>query len=613
MAESIEVYNLEDNGTPTESVASQPSASSGVVASTTATSGAPSGSPASPITEGDVRVIIRQELAGYTGDVRIGSMLSGEVFILDGSGMRLGGTNFSTAPFSVDYDGNLVTTNGYVLGNLRVGSGTPHILIDGANAVIKSSDYASETTGWQISKNGDAEFNNLRSRGRISTSVFVKEEVSAVGGRLVIANADVLASAMTALDSATLTIKADSSFAVNDILHIKDGTDEEYLRVTNIASAPTYSVTRDLAGAYSSNNNPPWGAGTAIVVEGSSDGASTFSGGYLRLLGSGTNAPRYGVFKRTGVLYSDIVEYVGIGNVNGLLDYSSDDYGIVIGTLALGYLAFDPTNGLRLSGTVTANTINYSPHMMIGLFQVGISEISSSNNCMAMTTHGRYILIPGSGGTTTWYVWDSGSTYVYNYTRAASTTLTGLTIDPLVNCVVLSGTTEYILAFATGGTTCYRYNADGTSETACSFSGTAITTGAQRIGFSKDQGYVYIMDAATMAGTTIKRYTFAGTTLTYVDTVTLSAAPASAGTRNMYIGATYLIFGDALTNASRVTYQRYGRNSGTITTSKDWGHGTTGIGFVGNMIRSDDNGFLFCTEADTGSGTHSIIQRIYIE
>ena len=358
MADEFVVYNLEDDGTPTESVASQPPVTTGVASASTATQAAPSGSPASPITEGDVRAILHQELSHYSGDLRIGALLSGQVFILDVSGMRLGGTDFDTAPFSVDYDGNFTATNGYILGSMRVGNGATYIIIDGTNSAIQSSNYVAETTGWQIDKDGDADFNNARIRGRISTSVFVKDEVSAIGGQLLVANADVLSVDMTALDASTLTIKGDTTLVLNSILHLKDGTDDEYMRVTNIGSAPVYTVTRDLASAYSANANPAWKTGTAVVVEGLSDGASTYSGGFLKLLGAGTNSPKYSVFKRTGVAYNAITEYCTLGNLNGMLDYVAEDYGIAIGTAALGSMSFDTTNGLRLSGgirpTVTA-------------------------------------------------------------------------------------------------------------------------------------------------------------------------------------------------------------------------------------------------------------------
>jgi len=368
MSDEIVVYNLQDDGTSTDAVASQPASTTGVVASATASTAAPSGSSASSITEGDVRNFIHQELAHYSGDIRVGAMLSGQVFILDPEGLRMGGTKFSDAPFSVTYDGHLIATSATItiatLGGFDIGS---DYIRDTANTfglastVTGGNDvrfwsgvaFASRTTApFRLYEDGSFVATDGTFSGTVRTSVFEKDVVSAVGGQLIVANADVLDTAMTALDSATLTIKGETTFAVNDMLHLKDGTDEEYMRVTAIGSAPTYTVTRDLAAAYASNSNPAWAAGTAVVVEGSSDGASTYSGGFLKLLGSGTNSPKYSVYKRTGAAYSGITEYCTLGNLNGQLDYVAEDYGIAIGTLTSGYMSYDQTNGLRVNGSL---------------------------------------------------------------------------------------------------------------------------------------------------------------------------------------------------------------------------------------------------------------------
>lgn len=285
----------------------------------------------------------------------------------DGNGFFLGWykplTKFvffvgNSAADNMYYDG----TNLYITGSLVAGS----IHIPDSDTTANS--FHVDTTGnmWigttttlftanhrnakaYIENDGDAFFQNVEVNGTIRTAVFEKDVVSAVGGQLIVANADKINTDMTALDSSAMVISGETTLALNSIVHIKDGIDEEYLRVTNVASAPSYTVTRDLAAAYPANTNPAWKKGTALVVEGISDGAAAYSGGYLRLLGSGTNAPRYGVFKRTGIAYNAITEYIGMGNLNGLLDYVADEYGVVTGTVADGYMAFDPTNGLRIS------------------------------------------------------------------------------------------------------------------------------------------------------------------------------------------------------------------------------------------------------------------------
>ena len=123
----IVVYNLEPSqysassdqaSVYTDATATSPAASD----TGTASSAAPSGSPASPITEGDVRNLIKSELSRFNGDFRVGALLSGQVFILDSRGLMMGSTEFSTAPFSVTYDG-LVTASNITLtgGTIRFG------------------------------------------------------------------------------------------------------------------------------------------------------------------------------------------------------------------------------------------------------------------------------------------------------------------------------------------------------------------------------------------------------------------------------------------------------------------------------------------------------------
>jgi len=158
---------------------------------------------------------------------------------------------------------------------------------------------------------------------------------------------------------ATLVTKNDTTFSVNDILVIRgvatSGIQEEWMRVTAVNGGGSYTVTRDLAGLYSANANPAWKAGIPIVKQGSSNGSDTYSGGWLRLIGEGTNSPYYSVFKRTGLAYNAYTETCRLGNLNGFLGYATDEYGIAIGDTT-GYLKYDPTNGIRLLGDIIATT-----------------------------------------------------------------------------------------------------------------------------------------------------------------------------------------------------------------------------------------------------------------
>ncbi len=434
--------------------------------------------------------------------------------------------------------------------------------------------------------------NGLRVRGIIDADAglfsgitFKSNSQSSIGGDIVISNADALFLDMAGDDDSTLTITGNATFAVNDILHIKAdlgaGVVEEWLAVTDISSAPTYTVTRDLAGDYSANANPVWTNGVSVVRKGNGtvqvvtnesfsddfnrsnrelngdnswvcnggnskyaivsneakhisndtywcyqnlgvqsfpisgsfttkealykagyryhfdasiyigantdktggisinmnrtseiysnssvavkdgstivatksttfqyttevlveyeiladgsgsvtltqgantdtlswgartwtnggndyfgfitgaesvdiygciidnitynycylDGVDSGSGGWLQLTGSDTNAPYYSVYQRNTGLYSDYQEVARFGNLNGLLDYTTDEYGVVIGDEG-GYLKYDPTNGLVLGGNSTT------------FFQVSASDtLVSSNDGAGSSTETSY-------------------------------------------------------------------------------------------------------------------------------------------------------------------------------------------------------------------------------
>lgn len=243
------------------------------------------------------------------------------------------------------------------------------ITIDGANQRIRSSTYVTGVTGFTVEP-GLVEAQNILARGTMSGTVFRYDVISATGGRQIIANADALSTAMTALDASTLTIRGNITLAANDIVIIRaqssGGIQEEYLRVTSAAAAPTYSVTRDLAATYAVDTNPAWPAGTVVVQQGVSDGAAAFSGGWLDLVGeasSGSDWPRVSVFQRTGVAYNAFTERVRMGNLNGYLGYVADTYGFAVGSSVAGEanITFDATNGIRIrQGTTNLITFNMS-------------------------------------------------------------------------------------------------------------------------------------------------------------------------------------------------------------------------------------------------------------
>lgn len=229
---------------------------------------------------------------------------------------------------------------------------------------------------------------------------------------------------------------------------------------------------------------------------------------------------------------------------------------------------------------------------------------------LVMTGGGRYLLKPENSPSNVWEVWDTFGENLYSYYREPETT-ESTSIYPLICTRVMDGNTERVIAFADGGTSGYRYNYDGSNETVVTVSGTTLN-GVRRIGYDNNSGMVYIQDGAGYDSTTIMRFTFSGSTLTYVDSITLSAAPSinNPSCHLIFVGSTYLAFEDGVTNNSRVTFKRYNKTTGSATTDRNYGNGTVGVGFVGLCVRESDDGFIFWQESSGDSAAFSIGQRI---
>ena len=209
------------------------------------------------------------------------------------------------------YDANGVEVARFATDSARIGN----ILVTKSN--IGSNDFVSENRGFRIEDTGYAEFQDVRIRGRISSSVFEYDKVSAVSGKLIVGSASALESNMLALDSATLTVK-DGVFNVGDILLIKDGVEQEYLEVTDDTNEPTYTVIRDIASSYNSNNNPAWPKGTAVVSTGNA--SSGIYSGFITLDAVSQYSPFIDINKRNSDIYNDWSTKVRLGNLSGITD-----------------------------------------------------------------------------------------------------------------------------------------------------------------------------------------------------------------------------------------------------------------------------------------------------
>lgn len=199
-----------------------------------------------------------------------------------------------------------------------------YITIDGANQRIRSSNYVAGVNGSGFSLDSNLlEVGNISARGLIRSAVFQKDAISSINGSVNInLGADVLDTDMTALDASTLTTKGEITLAVGDILRIRENSFDEWLEVTNIASAPTYVVTRDKAGSYTADNNPAWKKGATIVNYGQS------GQGFIEQITNVANSPYIRIATHAGSPWSTTDTKVLIGQLQDKT--GNNEYGLWI-------------------------------------------------------------------------------------------------------------------------------------------------------------------------------------------------------------------------------------------------------------------------------------------
>lgn len=428
-----------------------------------------------------------------------GSLVAGEIHIpnvnttansfhvgSDGSGW-IGATSTNRATAPIQWTAAGVWDVGNVAGT--------YIRINGPAGTIGTTNFSTGVAGWQINKDGSAEFENIKARGSLYGTTFKYDVVSAVGGQLLVTSADSLSTAMTALDSSTLTIVGNTTFAANAMLLIRavtaSGIQEEYLRVTSAASAPTYTVTRDLAAAYGANANPAWGAGTAVVKIGVSDGAATYSGGWLRLLGEGTNAPHYSIFSRTGVAYNSYAERGRIGNLNGIGSVVTEAYGIFMGNYTANkYFQYDDASGNLVINGLVNGLFGFGGDGSDGALSVGAGVTTTLNldqvyNYSSISVNATGTLtFTGSGGA---YLNCSGNAAI-NGTIELRNMVTTLTSGGTIRDNLQSGTAMTSVTLSAGGTGGAGAGTGGTSTTASGTPGVGGATGADGSGGNSSVG-----------------------------------------------------------------------------------------------------------------------------
>ncbi len=259
-------------------------------------------------------------------------------------------------------------------------AGNPLIRLTGGGDLESGTPaFVSGLTGWEITSQGDVEFNNAFIRGELHATVFVADEMHATGGTVAVMTATTVAPSVGAADNklpgigASFTLNVTASlatglcyFAANDIIRIKSMTDvvnggslnlyDIYLQVTSVGSI----VGRDLANGEAGYHpitvvrrrggalNHIIPAGAAAVRWGRvGQTAGSYTGGVI-LTSDLNHAPYIDIFTvpadrsvtdwQSGTVLP--TPHVREGNLRGVLGKSADEWGIAAGTnLADGSLS----------------------------------------------------------------------------------------------------------------------------------------------------------------------------------------------------------------------------------------------------------------------------------
>ena len=361
-----------------------------------------------------------------TSNLLYGGSGSTYIGLQPGTGIWMGNAAFGSAVFSVDPTGVMKAHSGEI-GGWTIGTtilSSTNLLFDSANETIQNVGFVSGPlgSGFQIEPTV-AEFQNIRIRGKVTNAVFEKDVISSIGGNFLVSDSDILDADMDANTGTDLTISGDTVFAIDDILRIKDGDDDEWFQITGSKSAYVYEVDRDKAGDYTVTTNPEWKKGTAVVNYGAN------GEGLIFMTASETNAPHIDVLTHSGSPWTTTTTRMRMGNINGFLGETTDKYGIAIGASGKS-LKYTPEDGLEVIGSLSACTISAST---INTTSLTSATISASNiNTTSLTS----ATISASTINTTEVTID-GNGYVRSSDYVATTT--GFNLSPTSGLEVWTG------------------------------------------------------------------------------------------------------------------------------------------------------------------------------
>lgn len=287
--------------------------------------------------------------------------------------------------------GNTLVGGNIILdaGNDRidVGTGSGSIRIDGTNKYVRSNNYSSGVSGWNIGGDGEAEFHNLLVRGELKTTVFTANEIHVTGGTQMISKraGKTHASFTTPATTGSLEISNDGggatcSFANGEIVRIKNSSVDFWGTLSaksQGADSATFTVTRNS------------GSSAVVIAQGSAiAGYDGTAGGtiYLSADGGVGSTANISISDHSTAPWSDEALKVRIGNINGSYGSVANEYGIGIGDYSgNNYLSYNVGGSDAFvikagAGSVTLNASGITATAgTIGGWTIGATTIVSGN------------------------------------------------------------------------------------------------------------------------------------------------------------------------------------------------------------------------------------------
>lgn len=267
----------------------------------------------------------------------------------------------ASAPFSITKAGAIAATSGTV-GGWTLGAGVlcsaSGCAVFCCTGLLTGGGYASGASGWQIASDGSAEFNTLTARGAFRASVFQYQEVAAVGGQLLVANAGIVRTAVTTpagtgscftLDVVDPEVGHAAQFAADDILRVQTWNGSAL-----ISAWGTVTAVSDQTTFYRYTVRLESGTSQAIPARAAvvSYGTAAAGGGIINV-GAGTCSPYIDVFSTGAAPWTSITPQVRLGNLSGIAGLSG--YGLYT------------NNGNIYGGVVRSNTFDCTSGSCFGL------------------------------------------------------------------------------------------------------------------------------------------------------------------------------------------------------------------------------------------------------